>query len=104
MTFSGSLVAFGKLQGLMGSRPLQYALRDKVNAGLAGGSVAALGWALSDVASADVGTAALLGSTAMATALGWQLTAGVVRGPGGGGGGTCGSSEPIDAPTRGYMP
>ena len=78
MTFSGSLVAFGKLQGIMKSKPLQYVGRDTVNAGLAAGSVVGLGAMLADSANADTGTLALSSSAAMATVLGWQLTAGVV--------------------------
>lgn len=38
MTFSGSLVAFGKLQGLLGGKPLQYPGRDVVNSALAAGA------------------------------------------------------------------
>ena len=34
VTFTGSLVAFGKLDGRMSSAPLKLASRDRINAGL----------------------------------------------------------------------
>lgn len=77
MTLSGSLVAFGKLSGWMSSRPLAYTGKDAVNVALAGGTVSSLAWMLSDPLNADTGAAALLTSSALATALGWHITAGV---------------------------
>ena len=65
------------LQGLLSSKPLEYPGRDAVTVGLATSSAAALGAMLADPTNTATGVAALGGATGLATALGWQLTAGV---------------------------
>lgn len=80
MTFSGSLVAFGKLRGLLKSKPLQYPGRDTVNVALGAGSVAALGAMAVAPTDPAMGAAGLSAAAALSTGLGWQLTAGVGAG------------------------
>merc|ERR1712232_397724 len=39
VTFTGSIVAFGKLQGILASKPLQLPGKDMLNIGMFGGSI-----------------------------------------------------------------
>ncbi len=48
VTFTGSLVAYGKLQGLLDSAPLLLPARHALNAGLMAGNVGAMGYFLYD--------------------------------------------------------
>ena len=48
VTFSGSFVAFGKLQGLITGRPLTYAGQQLVNGLIAAGAIALIVWAIVD--------------------------------------------------------
>ncbi len=48
VTFTGSLVAYGKLQGLLDSAPLLLPARHALNAGLLAGNVGAMGYFLYD--------------------------------------------------------
>ena len=85
VTFSGSLVAFGKLAGMLDSAPLQLPGRDQINLGMLGACVLGMGAFLSPelasgLASVDPETLRL-GSLGMAAAvssvLGWHLTASI---------------------------
>ncbi len=85
VTFSGSLVAFGKLSGMLDSAPLQLPGRDQLNLGMLGACVLGMGAFLnpelaSGLASVDPETLQL-GSLGMAAAvssvLGWHLTASI---------------------------
>jgi NAD(P) transhydrogenase len=83
ITFTGSIVAFGKLQGFVDQKPLKFAGQHQLNAGLAAGNVAALGVMLQPAAAAATAATAAPGLAAMGTAaglsslLGYTLTAGV---------------------------
>jgi NAD(P) transhydrogenase len=85
VTFSGSLVAFGKLSGMMDSAPLQLPGRDQLNLGMLGACVLGMGAFLSpelasSLASMDAETLQLgsLGIAAVVSSvLGWHLTASI---------------------------
>ena len=83
ITFTGSIVAFGKLQGFVDQKPLKFAGQHQLNAGMAAGNVAALGVMLQPAAAAATAATAAPGLAAMGTAaglsslLGYTLTAGV---------------------------
>jgi NAD(P) transhydrogenase len=77
VTATGSLVAFAKLNGNMGSAALALPNRDALNMGMAAGSVVAAGAFLSNPASAGVGVAALAATTALSGALGAHMTASI---------------------------
>lgn len=74
ITFTGSIVAFGKLQGLMSSKPWSLPNKHFVNATLAGMCCAALPWILPSYVSAGAGLNALLFVSAVAMFLGYHLT------------------------------
>jgi len=76
VTFTGSLVAFGKLDGRMGSAPLKLAARDKINAGL---GAATLGTGAIVMGGPEMGTgmAALTSALTTSGALGWHMTASI---------------------------
>lgn len=62
VTFTGSLMAYGKLQGLLRSAPIYLPGRHLINGGLAASNLAALGLYLN---SSDYGTGlSMLGTTA----------------------------------------
>ena len=44
VTFTGSLVAFGKLHGLLASRALSLPMKNQLNIGMALANVGAMGW------------------------------------------------------------
>jgi NAD(P) transhydrogenase len=74
VTFTGSLVAFGKLQGIMNSKPLALPGKNAINAGLFGASVAGLAAIQSG---GDMGTAAILGTAGLSSVLGWHMAASI---------------------------
>merc|ERR1712223_941236 len=73
VTFTGSLVAYGKLQGLLNSAPLMLPGRHALNAGLVAGNVGALGYFLYDPAYA-VGISMLGTTAALSSVMGVTLT------------------------------
>lgn len=76
VTFTGSLVAFGKLDGRLPSAPLKLPQRDQINMGL-GAITAGTGAVLMGAPTMGPGVAAL--STALTTSgvLGWHMTASI---------------------------
>jgi len=76
VTFTGSLVAFGKLDGRLDSAPLHLEHRDKINAGLGAATLGA-GAVVLGGPEAGLGLGAL--SSAMTTSgiLGWHMTASI---------------------------
>jgi len=76
VTFTGSLVAFGKLDGRLDSAPLKLAARDQINMGL---GAATLGGGAVIMGAPEVGTgmAALAGSLGSSGILGWHMTASI---------------------------
>lgn len=76
VTFSGSLVAYGKLQGILNSNPLLLPGRHLLNSGLMAGNVGAMIWYMADP-SMNVGLS-MLGTTAsLSTIMGVTLTAAI---------------------------
>lgn len=76
VTFSGSLVAYGKLQGVLSSSPLLLPGRHFINGGLLAGNVAAMGMFYLDQSMAS--GLGLLGATSlMSTVMGVTLTAAI---------------------------
>lgn len=76
VTFTGSLVAFGKLDGRLPSAPLSLSARDQINMGLGAATLGA-GAVLMGAPGVGTGMAAL--STALTTSglLGWHMTASI---------------------------
>lgn len=76
VTFSGSLVAYGKLQGVLSSAPLLLPGRHMINAGLLAGNLGAM--AMFYMEPTMTGGLGLLGTTAaLSTAMGVTLTAAI---------------------------
>uniref|UniRef100_A0A8C1IIF6 NAD(P) transhydrogenase, mitochondrial n=1 Tax=Cyprinus carpio TaxID=7962 RepID=A0A8C1IIF6_CYPCA len=76
VTFSGSLVAYGKLQGLLDSAPLMLPGRHMLNAGLMAASVGGMvPFMLSDTF--NMGMGCLLGVSGLSTVMGVTLTAAI---------------------------
>lgn len=73
ITFTGSLIAFAKLQGLLDSKPSMVPYHNQVNIGLAVASLAAL-YFYNSTSSLGVGISALLMATAASKVLGVTLT------------------------------
>merc|ERR1712223_753810 len=73
VTFTGSLVAYGKLQGVLNSAPLMLPGRHALNAGLGLGNVGALGYFLYDP-SFGVGISMLGTTAALSSIMGVTLT------------------------------
>ena len=73
VTFSGSLVAYGKLQGLLNSAPLMLPGRHALNGGLALTNVGAMGYFLADP-SFGTGCAMLGTTSALSAVMGVTLT------------------------------
>jgi len=76
VTATGSVVAFGKLNGNLDSAPLQLSMRDPLNAGMAAVSGVA-GAAFLTTASPGIGATALATTTVMSGALGAHMTASI---------------------------
>jgi len=76
VTFTGSLVAFGKLDGRLGSTPLQLQGRDQINMGL---GAATLGAGAYIMGAPEVGTGIIALGSAIGTSgvLGWHMTASI---------------------------
>ena len=73
---AGSAVAFGKLHGVMPSKPLNLPQKNEINMGLAAGSAGA-GLVFLATGSPALGVAALTTTTATGGALGYHLTASI---------------------------
>jgi len=77
MTVTGSLVAYAKLAEKMSSAPLTLPGKDMINLGLAASNVACLGLLVSDPTNMTQGTMMLTGTTVLAGALGYHITASI---------------------------
>jgi NAD(P) transhydrogenase len=76
VTATGSIVAFGKLNGNMGSAALALPGRDMINLGMATGMLGCMG-TLCTNPSYGTGMSALGGISALSGALGWHMTASI---------------------------
>merc|ERR1712113_1075588 len=76
ITFTGSLVAFGKLNGNLASKPLNLPSKNMLNVGMAGAHAAMLGLFCTDV-SLGVGSSLMYGTTALSSVLGVHLVGSV---------------------------
>jgi NAD(P) transhydrogenase len=77
ITFTGSLVAYGKLAGTMSSKPLNLPNKNLINIGLAAANVGLMTVFMSSGVSPFVAVACLLGNGALSFVKGWHLTASV---------------------------
>jgi len=77
MTVTGSLVAYAKLAEKMSSSPLSLPGKDLINMSLAAGSVGCLGYMMMDPMNVTQGTVLLTGTTVLAGALGYHVTASI---------------------------
>ncbi|XP_071455597.1 NAD(P) transhydrogenase, mitochondrial-like [Hetaerina americana] len=78
VTFSGSLVAYGKLQGILNSAPLLLPGRHALNSALLTGNVAAMAYYfLGDQATSTVGLSMLGTTAALSSIMGVTLTAAI---------------------------
>ncbi|KAG0729165.1 NAD(P) transhydrogenase, mitochondrial [Chionoecetes opilio] len=73
VTFSGSLVAYGKLQGVLNSAPLLLPGRHAMNASLMAANIGAMGWYMMDP-SLNVGLSMLGTTTTLSAVMGVTLT------------------------------
>jgi len=76
VTFTGSLVAFGKLDGRLASAPLKLDYRDKLNAGLGAATLGA-GAVVMGAPEVGVGMTALTSALTSSGILGWHMTASI---------------------------
>ena len=76
VTFTGSLVAFGKLDGRLDSAPLKLAARDQINMGLGAATLGA-GAVVMGAPEVGTGVAALGGALTTSGILGWHMTASI---------------------------
>ncbi|XP_063170267.1 NAD(P) transhydrogenase, mitochondrial-like [Candoia aspera] len=76
VTFSGSLIAYGKLQGLLNSAPLLLPGRHYLNAGLLAASVGGMIYFMLD-SSYTAGMGCLLGVSGLSSVMGVTLTAAI---------------------------
>lgn len=76
ITWTGSLVAYGKLQGLLNSNPLLLPGRHLLNAGLLASNVGALGWYLNSN-DTTLGLALLGATTLLSSTMGVTLTSAI---------------------------
>lgn len=76
VTFTGSLVAFGKLDGRLASAPLKLDYRDKLNAGLGAATLGA-GAVVMGAPEVGVGMTALTSALSTSGILGWHMTASI---------------------------
>jgi len=76
ITFTGSLVAFGKLNANLSSKPMNFPAKNMINMGMAGAHAAMLGLFCTDV-SLGVGSALMYSTTALSSVLGVHLVGSV---------------------------
>lgn len=76
VTTTGSLVAFGKLDGRLDSAPLQHPARDQINMGLGAATLGA-GAIVMGAPELGTGVAALGGALTTSGILGWHMTASI---------------------------
>jgi NAD(P) transhydrogenase len=76
VTFTGSIVAFGKLQGIMDSKPLMLANRNMLNLAMAAANVGALVLFMG-TNSFTIGVGCLAATTVLSFVQGWHLTASI---------------------------
>lgn len=76
VTFTGSLVAFGKLDGRLSSAPLKLDYRDQLNMGLGAATLGA-GAVFAGATEAGLGMTALSSALTTSGALGWHMTASI---------------------------
>merc|ERR1712060_870161 len=76
ITFTGSLVTFGKLNGNLASKPMNLPAKNALNAGMAGAHAAMLALFCTDV-SVGVGSALMYSTTALSSVLGVHLVGSV---------------------------
>ena len=76
VTCTGSLVAFGKLDGRLASAPMQHPARDQINMGLGAATLGA-GAVVMGGPEFGTGLAALGGALTTSGALGWHMTASI---------------------------
>merc|ERR1719221_458675 len=76
VTFTGSLVAFGKLNGNLASKPLNLPAKNTLNMGMAGAHAAMLALFCTDV-SVGVGSALMYSTTDLSSVLGVHLVGSV---------------------------
>ena len=76
VTFTGSLVAFGKLDGRMDSAPLKLQARDQINMGLGAATLGA-GAVVMGAPEMGVGMTALTSALTTSGILGWHMTASI---------------------------
>jgi NAD(P) transhydrogenase len=76
VTATGSLIAFGKLNGNMSSAPMQLASRDYINMGMGAGMLGCMGLFVANP-SPFTGAMCLLGMTGLSGALGLHMTASI---------------------------
>merc|ERR1712048_1547572 len=76
VTFTGSLVAFGKLDGRLDSSPLQLQARDQINMGLGAATLGAGAYVMG-APELGSGMMALGGAIGTSGVLGWHMTASI---------------------------
>lgn len=76
ITFSGSLIAYGKLQGVLSSTPLLLPGRHAINVALLAGNLSSMAYFFYDP-SLFGGLASLSSATAFSAALGLSLTSSI---------------------------
>lgn len=76
VTCTGSLVAFGKLDGRLDSAPMNHPARDKINMGLGAATLGA-GAVMMGAPEVGTGLAALGGALGTSGVLGWHMTASI---------------------------
>jgi len=76
ITFTGSITAFGKLQGILASKPTKLPAHNQVNIGMALANLAGFGLYMSS-SSPSLGLTMLGISTLLSFAKGWTLTAAI---------------------------
>merc|ERR1740121_1153681 len=76
ITFTGSMVAFGKLNGNLSSKPLNLPMKNALNVGMGGAHAAMLALFCTDV-SVGVGSALMYATTALSSVLGVHLVGSV---------------------------
>ncbi|EKX53833.1 hypothetical protein GUITHDRAFT_156975 [Guillardia theta CCMP2712] len=77
VTVTGSLVAYAKLSEKMGSAPWCLPGKDMINIGMLAGNIGCLGYMMMDPMNVTNGVLALSGTTALAGALGFHITASI---------------------------